>query len=223
MANTVSQMGRIQVRRIGAVVDAPFAGQGFHLVIPATQERSNHPHPGVDGRRIRFPHAAQPRRARAPEQPEQEEFRLIPGVMSQGDPRAAVLPRNPGQEAVSKPARRRFPGLAGCARGFHIRGAGDEGQTSLRRGHRHEGLVRVGVGPAQLMMKVRHHQAPTLVDPPPHESAQQHHGVPSARHRHDHPAAGRQASTSDRRRLESGPGWLHGVGFFPNPGHVSRP
>ena len=122
------------------------------------------------------------------------------------------LPGRARQKLVPQFPRRHLdgpPALAG--KGAHLTGLDDAFQPQPPGRPLDELRVPPAAGPAQTMVKVRHHQPPAPGRSQRVQGMQQHHGIHPARDRHQHPLPRRDQTPPPDGGFDTGEQGMHAV------------
>ena len=135
--------------------------------------------------------AAQAAQAAAPEQVQQDRLGVVPGVVRRGD---AVAVQSQ-QKRIAQTPRRQLGGFM-RSRGLcgHVSPADRERHVPLGAEHPDEGLVAVGLFPAQTVVKMRGGDGQPQLLPQLQQQTQQRHGIRAAGKGADNAVAGSKQS-----------------------------
>ena len=188
IAQAVPYRHRLAIAGILAPAEAPCRQPGTQIAPPESKQRAKKLQGGAGfgDDALRDAHAPEP--VRSAQQIPQHGFRLIVGMMSENDPRAAVLARTNRKKLMARPPRGGFQRFAALlSETSHLHPLSFKGQPERYRQLPHKAPVLGRSPPSQAMVQVANHQSAQATL---HEQMQQRHRISTARHAHQPAAAG---------------------------------
>ena len=149
------------------------------------QQRPDQFHAGIAGRGTSPLHPGQAFTTAASEQSQKKKFKLIIGMMRQGDRGHSHLQRRPRQEVVPPLSGGHFQGELLCARKApNVRPLNRERQLQLLRRLPHQPFVGIAAPASQTVIQVGDRQLPAVACRKLVYYSQQHHRIQPARNCH---------------------------------------
>ena len=153
---------------------------------------------GVGRRRGGGFHAGEPFAARAAQQPQQEGFDLIVGVMGEGDDARAMGMGRAGEELMAQLPRRHLQGnLVGGGLATNVSPVNDARQFEPAGRLAHQRLIGIARPATELVVEMRDDELPPARAGEAMQQVEQDHEVKPARDGDDHTLAGCQQLSAD--------------------------
>lgn len=217
VAHAIAHELEVEVGAILPPGEIEIAGGGRQARTGDPEERPDHPQAGVGGGRSAEGHAGEARGGGTAEEAEEEEFRLVIGVMGGGDAVGAEGAGGAGEEGVAKAAGGGLGGFAGGGLAADVGGAGDEADAELSGGLGNALFIGIGLGAAELVMEMGGDEGGSVPGAEVGEDPEQEHGIEATGDGDDRGPAGGEQVGGGERVFDLGEEGVHRRGRLARP------